>query len=59
MMLPNFVIKKNTSYMCIATDRLKYVDVTNFLAAGTSLRKSIPPRVFSVPMVYVIKEVKS
>ena len=35
--IPSFVIKKNTSYMAIATDKLKYLDLCNFLAAGTSL----------------------
>ena len=35
--LPNRVIKKNNAYMQIATGRLNYLDLTNFLAAGTSL----------------------
>lgn len=32
----NFVIKKNNSYMCISTSRLKFLDASNYLAAGTS-----------------------
>ena len=35
--LPKHVIKKGTSYMCISTKRLKYLDLSNYLAAGTSL----------------------
>lgn len=34
---PSFVIKKNRSYMAIATKNLKYLDLCNYLAAGTSL----------------------
>ena len=37
--LPNFVIKKDRSYMVLATDRLKYMDLIFYLAAGTSLKK--------------------
>ena len=37
--LPQFVIHKDTSYMVIGTERLKYLDLTNYLAAGTSLSK--------------------
>ena len=37
--LPNFVIKKTRSYTAIGTERLKYLDLTNYLAAGTSLAK--------------------
>ena len=37
--LPNLIIKKNRSYMTIGTDRLQYLDLTNYLAAGTSLSK--------------------
>ena len=35
--LPKCIIKKGNSYMLIATKRLKYLDLTNYLAAGTSL----------------------
>ena len=35
--LPNLVICKNNSYMALGTNRLKYLDLTNYLAAGTSL----------------------
>ena len=35
--LPQFVIKKTKSYMALGTKRLKYLDVVNYLAAGTSL----------------------
>ena len=37
--LPKFVIKKTRSYMAIGTERLKYLDLVNYLAAGTSLAK--------------------
>ena len=37
--LPRFVIKKDGGYMAIASDRLKYLDLMNYLAAGTSLEK--------------------
>ena len=37
--LPKFVIRKDRSYMALGTDRLKYLDLTNYLAAGTSLAK--------------------
>lgn len=35
--LPRRVIKKGNAYMCISTKRLKYLDLTNYLAPGTSL----------------------
>ena len=35
--LPELVIKKNSSYMALETKRLRYLDLTNYLAAGTSL----------------------
>ena len=31
----HFVIKKNSSYMCISTPTLKFLDASNYLAAGT------------------------
>ena len=31
------VIKKDTAYMVLGTKRLQYLDLTNYLAAGTSL----------------------
>ena len=37
--IPSFVIKKETAYMAISTKRLKYLDLCNYLAAGTSLEK--------------------
>ena len=37
--LPKFVIKRNRTYMVLATDRLKYLDLIAYLAAGTSLAK--------------------
>ena len=37
--LPHFVIKKNRSYMALCTERLRYCDLINYLAAGTSLSK--------------------
>ena len=33
------MIKKDGGYMAIASDRLKYLDLMNYLAAGTSLEK--------------------
>ncbi len=35
--LPDRVIKKGTAYMLISTKKLKYLDLSNYLAAGTSL----------------------
>ena len=35
--LPNLVICKENSYMVLGTKRLQYLDLTNYLAAGTSL----------------------
>ena len=35
--LPGLVIRKESSYMALGTKRLKYLDLTNYLAAGTSL----------------------
>ncbi len=31
-----FVVKQNNSYTCIATDTLKFLDMSQFLAAGSS-----------------------
>ena len=36
--LPTFVIKKGRSYMSLCTKRLQFLDLTNFLGAGTSLK---------------------
>ena len=38
--LPNLVICKENSYMVLETKRLQYLDLTNYLAAGTSLSAS-------------------
>ena len=35
--LPSWVIKKGNAYMSISTKNLKYLDITNYLAAHTSL----------------------
>ena len=35
--LPQKIIKKDNAYMCISTKRLKFLDLVNYLAAGTSL----------------------
>ena len=35
--LPHFIIRKTNSYMALATKRLKFLDMVNYLAAGTSL----------------------
>ena len=35
--LPKFVVKKNGGYMALGTPSLKFLDMCNFLAAGTSL----------------------
>ena len=37
--LPEFVIKQDGAYMALGTKGLKYLDLTNYLAAGTSLVK--------------------
>ena len=34
---PDQVIKKTNGYMSLATPKLKFLDITNYLAAGTSL----------------------
>ena len=36
-LMPQFEIKKSKSHMAIACDKLKYLDITSYLAAGTSL----------------------
>ena len=36
--LPRQVIKKQNGYMTIASMKLKFLDITNYLAAGTSLK---------------------
>ena len=36
--LPTFIIKKGRSYMSLCTKRLQFLDLTNFLGAGTSLK---------------------
>lgn len=35
----SFVIKKNNSYVCLATDALKFLDMNQYLAAGSSYAK--------------------
>ena len=35
--LPKMVIRKDNSYMALGTKTLQYLDITNYLAAGTSL----------------------
>ena len=35
--LPEKIIKKNNAYMCISTKRLKFLDLLNYVAAGTKL----------------------
>ena len=32
----NFVIKKLNTFMCVTTERLRFLDVLNFLAPGFS-----------------------
>ena len=34
-----FVVKKTNNYMCIATDKLRFLDIMNFLAPGFSYAK--------------------
>ncbi len=36
---PEMVIKKGNGYMAISTNKLKFVDIGNYLAAGTSLKQ--------------------
>jgi G:T-mismatch repair DNA endonuclease (very short patch repair protein) len=45
-----FVVKKNNDFMCIATEKLKLLDVLNYLAPGNSYKKYIAS--------YKIKETK-
>ncbi|KAJ8300475.1 hypothetical protein KUTeg_021994 [Tegillarca granosa] len=35
----NFVVKKNNAYMCISSPNLKFMDIMQFLAPGTSYSK--------------------
>ncbi|KAL8570241.1 hypothetical protein ACOMHN_029941 [Nucella lapillus] len=35
----NFVVKRNNQYMCLATRKLKFLDIVNFLAPGFSYSK--------------------
>ena len=37
--MPRFLVKKGGGYMVIASPKLKFLYVTNYLAAGTSLEK--------------------
>ena len=37
----DYIIKKGHDYMCIATDTLRFLDITNYLAAGSSYEKYI------------------
>ena len=37
--IPRFVVKKGGGYMVIASPKLKFLDITNYLAAGTLLEK--------------------
>ena len=37
--LQNTNVKKNNNFICIATEKLKYLDITNFLAPGFSYAK--------------------
>ena len=34
-----FVIKRNTTFMCLSTDQLKFLDMTNYIAPGFSYNK--------------------
>ena len=36
---PFFVIKRNNAFMCLSTDQLKFLDMTNYLAPGFSYAK--------------------
>ena len=36
-----FVIKRNNTFMCISTDHLKFLDMTNYIASGFSYDKYI------------------
>lgn len=31
-----FIVKRNNSYMCLANDKLKFLDMTNYLPPDTS-----------------------
>ena len=47
----NFVIKKTNSYMAISTERLKFLDICQYLAPGSSYSKFLK--------VYGVEEAKS
>ena len=47
--LPKFVVKKNGGYMALGSRRLQFLDMTNYLAAGTSLEKFYKSFGVSVP----------
>lgn len=34
-----FVVKKQNNYMCLTSDKLRLMDISNFLSPGTSYRK--------------------
>ena len=50
--LPTRPIKRNRAYMLLATERLKYLDLTSYLAAGTSLSKFYTAYKVSSPKGY-------
>ena len=50
---PQFVIKKMGGCMAIATKKLKFLDITNYLAAGTSLVKFYQSYKVSTPKGYL------
>ena len=37
--IPCFVVKKSGGYMVITSPKLKFLDITNYLAAGTSIEE--------------------
>jgi hypothetical protein len=47
----NFIVKKNNSYMCIGTDTFKFLDITQYLAPGSSYTKFLK--------AYEVSETKS
>ena len=53
--LPKLVIRKENSYMALGTKRLKYLDLTNYFAAGTSLSSFYKAYNVSDPKGFLIR----
>ena len=47
--MPRFVVKKGGGYMVIASPKLEFLDIVNYVTAGTSLEKLYSSYSVSVP----------